>query len=184
MGILIRTAREEDAKEIREVTLSRVISIDSKEKTGLRGYRSPNIEKYAQRIKNGSVYVAESNQKIIGFMDFYPNKIIHQIFGKDPVANHILNLADSKGDKLFFYLNTAAVLRNYEGKMLPMKMIRKLVEDSESSYKSIWTAVIHKPTPNITSSKLLQLIATLEEKYSTEYENVPYTFGLYRYAMN
>lgn len=149
--IIIREATLKDAEEIRNIALSRVISSDSEERSGLIDYPVPRTSKYFERISKGRIYVADDTSlgKLVGFMDSFPNEILREVFVEDPVVNHIMDLEE----KPFVYSNTLALLINYEGKGISSRLLRKVVDSIDRKYSSIWGVIVHKPKANKGSIK-------------------------------
>ncbi|MFA5887874.1 MAG: GNAT family N-acetyltransferase [Candidatus Nanoarchaeia archaeon] len=174
MNCLIRLASLTDAVRIQEIALSRRVSGTSQEITGLIDYPVPSIEKYKKRVVAARFYVAETDSSnVIGFMDAYTNNKLGEVFGDDPVIKEISLLSTSP----FIYINTIAVLKQYEGKGVSSDLFSRL-ESELVGYKQIWAAIVHKPLRNIISVAVFSKAGFTFEEEIRAFEK--YTFGLYK----
>ena len=177
--VIIRKPVLKDVEEIRKISLSRCITSDSKERSGLIDYSVPTISKYSERILKGQFYVAEdtSLSKLVGFMDCFPNEILKEVFGNNHLINHIINIEK----RPFAYSNTIALLRNYEGKGISSKLLRETLINLDKKYLSLWGAIVHKPKANEGSIKFSERKGfKFQQEFAMPKGSI---FGIYRKSL-
>ncbi len=87
----VRNAIEEDAQEIRRISLELTIGRDSNLSTGFVEYKTPDEKELVRRINSGRYYVAEREQEVIGFLSAFSNQSLRDVsFLDDEIVQHLL----------------------------------------------------------------------------------------------
>ena len=175
---LIRKATIKDAKKIRNLSLSRCISIESNERSGLINYVPPSLKKYSNRILMGNFYIAEDKGNLIGFIDSFDYRTLNEVFKKNEITSKILSLEENP----FIYSNTLVLSKDYEGAWISSKLLKNLINNIGKQYFSLWGAIVHSPKRNQTSIKFSERAGfELQEEITTSFK---LTFGIYRKMLN
>ncbi|MBN2052399.1 hypothetical protein JW756_02765 [Candidatus Woesearchaeota archaeon] len=180
MNIIVRAAAPRDASEIRQIAAARRVSSSSNERSGLIDYPVPDESKYAKRILCGLFYASENEntKEIVGFLDAYVSDSLKETFPGDPIINRIIHSEAVP----FIYVNTVAIIKNYEARGVPYKLFKKLRGDIDEKYLAVWGAIVHKPLMNITSVAMVKRLGFSLEEEIKAFEN--FTFGLYRLSLD
>ena len=134
--VIIRRAREEDAEEIRKLSISLTVPRTSKVKTGFIEYKTPSEKDFKTRIKESKLfYVAEDSNNIIGFLSAYTDIILRKLdLSEDKIIQHIL-----KNRHRFVYYDQLAIEKVYQGKGIGKLLLKThMNEVADNKYKVIY----------------------------------------------
>ncbi|GEM_PF-3122656 len=173
--MLIRNATENDAQRIIEISRSLTISRDSTEASGFVEYTTPDEVEMKERILESSYfYVAEDDSRnVVGFFSNYQdNKLA--FLRDDEITAHI-----SRKPMPFVYCDQMGIDRAYQRRGATNNFWARLFTDIASSdYRTLWTAVSHRPIRNNRVAQGIVRFGFVLEEELEVYNGL--TFGIYR----
>ncbi len=151
--MIVRHVRLNDLGEILQLANSIKLKNNSPKEGGFLVYVLDEGG-YKERIHLSSYfYVAESKNKIIGFLMCYDNKTLTDLKNKNLLdyEDKTVNLILSQ-NRPFLFGDQIGVISSHRSQGIGKSMIKQLFEDmKKQNIKRIYVAVLHKPFKNIAS---------------------------------
>ena len=124
--------------DIRHLVERSIVKSLSCSKGGLVNYQLPSLKDYDRMNKNGTFYLAKSNDGLVGFLDVYKAKNLEYLFGECEILNPVKSIASTD----FLYLNTLVIASNYRNRGIASKILGSVKDDNRNL--DLWGAVCHK----------------------------------------
>lgn len=141
-GVIIRRARVEDARDIKHLTQKNNVKRDSKRKTAFVEFKIPTIKEYEHFIKEDEhIYVAEKNDKVIGFATCYTQEFMKEHYIQEKVKNFL-----HKKFHNFYFMEQIAVQQYYRKKGIAKALFHRMLTDIKVENKaSLISGISHHP---------------------------------------
>ena len=144
---IIRLAVSEDAGKIVELSKGLTVERSPKQRSGFVEYKPFTVEEVARRIsKNPFFYIAEEDSLLTGFFsNFSDEKLKDTSYYPDWFSEKLL-----QNSKPFIYSDQLGVSKEFQGRNVGPRLIRKLFQDlQDTDYKAVWATTSHKPYINL-----------------------------------
>ncbi len=140
---IIRKARPEEAKTIKELIKKSIIDLDSKKQIGLLEYEPPTTTQIKIGIKeNQPIYVITKKDKIIGTVLSFDKEFLGNYFPEDKIEQFLFKRFIN-----FHHIDTIVIKDYYRKRGLGTKLLNRLIADLSHHPRNhlLFTAILHKP---------------------------------------
>jgi len=141
--LIIRRARVDDAKILRDLIKENIIDLDSKKQLGLLEYEPPTITQIKIGIKeNQPIYVLIKNNRLIGGVLCFDKVFLSDYFPDERIEQFLCKRFDN-----FHHIDTLVIKQHYRNKGLGTRLMNRLLSDLSHHPKNhlLFGAILHKP---------------------------------------
>ena len=152
-GTTIRRATEDDARNLKHLTQKNNIKRNSKRKTGFVEFKIPTIKEYEHFIgEDEHIYVAERNEKIVGFITCYSQEFLKEHYIQEKIKNFLIKRFHN-----FYFMEQLVIQQHYRKKGIAKKLFHRMLTDIKIEGKaSLITAIAHHPKKDLIMEEFLK----------------------------